>query len=96
MKWRTGFQKVEHSLGRAYETSQKILSVTDRAHALAAKGFNVVQDQLEPELCRSIGGALQTYARRRQTLANVDTNLREIGANVQRASPEYLGLWEKG
>ena len=90
MKWRTGFARAKRSLGRAYETSKKILSVTDRVHGLLSQGYNVVQDQLEPELRRSVGGALQTYARRRQTLANVDTNLREIGANVQRAFPEYL------
>ena len=91
MKWRTGFAKVKHSLGRAYETFKKVLSVIDRAHGLLSQGYNVVQDQLEPELRRSVGSALQTYARRRRTLANVDTNLREIGANVQRAFPEYLG-----
>ena len=90
MKWRTGFARAKRSLGRAYETSKKILSVTDRVHGLLSQGYNVVQDQLEPELSRSLGGALQTYARRRQTLANVDANLREIGASVQRAFPEYL------
>ena len=90
MKWRTGFQKVKHSLGRAYETSQKILSVTDRAHALAAKGFNVVQDRLEPELHQSVGGALQTYARRRQTLEDVDANVRQTGANLRQSFPEYV------
>ena len=82
MKWRTHFAKTKNLLGRAYETSQKILSVTDRAHALAAKGFNIVQDRLEPELRQTVGGALQTYTRRRQTLANVDANLREIGGNL--------------
>ena len=91
MKWSTRFGKVNRSLGRAYETSKKILSVTDRVHGLLSQGYNVVQEQLEPELRRSVGTALQTHARRRQTLANVDTNLREIGANVQRAFPEYLG-----
>ena len=91
MKWSTRFGKVKHSLGRAHETSKKVLSVTDRLHGLLSQGYNVVQDQLEPELRRSVGGVLQTYARRRQTLANVDTNLREIGANVQRAFPDYLG-----
>ena len=91
MKWRTGFAKVKHSLGRAYETSQKILSVTDRAHALVSKGYNIVQDRLEPELRQSVGGALQTYGKRRQQLANVDSNLREIGGNLRVAFPEYLG-----
>ena len=72
MKWPTRFGKVKHSLGQAYETSKKILSVTGRAHGLLSQGFSVVQDRLEPELRRSVGGALQTYARRRQTLANIE------------------------
>ena len=91
MKLSTCFAKVKHSLGRACEKSKKVLSVTDRVHGLLSQGYNVVQDQLEPELRRPVGGALYTYKRRRQTLANIDANLREIGANVQRAFPEYLG-----
>ena len=90
-KWSTRFQKVKHSLGQAYNTSQKILSVADRAHSLIARGYNVVQDQLEPEVRQSVGGALNNYARRRRQVENVDRNLREIGSNVQRAFPEYLG-----
>ena len=90
MKWRTVFQKLKHSLGRAYEASQKVLSVTDRAHALLSKGYNVAQDRLEPEFRQKVGGALQGYASRRQQLANVDTNLREIGTNLRQTFPEYL------
>ena len=90
MKWRTGFAKVKHSLGRAYEVSQKVLSVTDRTHALLARGYNAVRDQLEPEVRQPWGGALDNYARRRRQLANVDTNLREIGANLRQSFPEYL------
>ena len=90
MKWRTAAQKVKHSLGQAYETSQKVLSVTDRAHALLAKGYNVVQDRLEPDVRQCVGGALHTYARRRRQVANVDSNLREIGANLRQSFPDYL------
>ena len=90
MKWRTGFAKVKHSLHQAYNVSQKVLSVTDRAHALLARGYNVVQDRLEPEARQSLGGALNSYARRRRQVANVDTNLREIGANLRQTFPEYL------
>ena len=90
MKWRTAFAKTKHSLGRAYETSKKILSVTDRAHGLLSQGFNVVQERLEPELRQSVGSALDTYSRRRRQIANVDTNLREIGSNLRATFPEYL------
>ena len=91
MKWRTGFQKLKHSLGNAYNTSMKVLSVTDRAHALLSKGYNVAQDRLEPELRQRVGGALQGYAKRRQQISNVDANLREIGTNLRQTFPEFLG-----
>ena len=90
MKWRTAFAKTKHSLGRAYETSKKILSVTDRAHGLLSQGFNVVQERLEPELRQSVGSALDTYSRRRRQIANVDANLREIGGNLRATFLEYL------
>ena len=91
MKWRTGFAKVKHSLGRAYETSQKVLSVTDRAHALLAKAHNALGSQFEPEVRERVGGALQGYSKRRQQIANVDANLREISGNLRQAFPDYLG-----
>ena len=90
MKWRTASAKTKHSLGRAYEASKKILSVTDRAHALLSQGYNVVQERLEPEVRQSVSTALQTYSRRRQQIANVDANLREIGGNLRATFPEYL------
>ena len=69
----------------------KILSVTDRAHALLSKGYNIVADRLEPEMRQSVGGALYTYGRRRKQLANADANLRQLGSAVKEAFPEYLG-----
>ena len=90
-KWSTRFQKVKHSLGQAYNTSQKVLSVTDRAHALLARGYNVVQDRLEPEARQSLGAAPENYTRRRRQVATVDANLREIGANLRQSFPEYIG-----
>ena len=91
MKWRTGFAKVKHSLGQAYNTSMKVLSVTDRAHALLSKGYNALQTQLEPEVRERVGGALQGYSKTRQQIANVDANVREIGGNLKLAFPELLG-----
>ena len=80
----------KHSLGEAYNTSRKVLSVTDRAHALLSKGYNAIGDQLEPEVRQRVGGALQAYARRRQTIESVDANVRQIGADVRQAYPEYI------
>ena len=90
MKWRAGLAKVKRSFGQAYNVSQKVLSVTDRAHALLARGYNVVQDRLEPEARQALGGALENYTRRRRQVATVDANLREIGANLRQSFPEYL------
>ena len=90
MHWRTRFSKVKHSLGDAWNTSMKVLSVADRAHALASKGLNVLGDRLEPEVREKFGGALQTYGRRSRQIRNLDTNVREIGRQVKQQFPEYL------
>ena len=91
MHWRTRLSKVKHSLGNAWNSSMKVLSVADRAHALALKGYNVVQDRLEPDTRRAVGGALQTYALQSRRISALDTNLREVGRQARQAFPEYLG-----
>ena len=73
----------------------KWISVADRAHALLSRGFNAVEDRLEPEARQAVGRALYTYGKRRRQLANVDRNVREIRANLQRAFPVYPGSEEK-
>ena len=75
----TRFHKVKHSLGKAYDTSMKWVSVADRGHKLLSKGYSAVGDRLEPEVQDNVGGALYTYVKRRKHLANVDTNLRRVG-----------------
>ena len=90
MHWRTKFTKVKHSLGDAWNSSMNILSVADRAHALLSKGYNVVQDRLEPEMRQVVGSALQTYGRRSRQINNLDTNVKEIGRQLRQSFPEYL------
>ena len=90
MHWRTRLSKLKHSLGNAWNSSMKVLSVTDRAHALAMKGYTVVRDRLEPDTRQAIGGALQTYALQSRRTNALDTNLREVGRQVRQAFPEYL------
>ena len=68
----------------------KVLYVTDKAHALALKGYNVVQDRLEPDARRAAGGALQTYALQSRRNNALDTYLREVGRRARQAFPEYL------
>ena len=90
MKWGARFSKVKTKLGDAYSTNMKWLSVADRAHALLSKGYGAVQDRLEPEIQEKVGGALNTYTKRRKQVAALDTNLRKVGNAVQEAYPEYL------
>ena len=90
MHWRARLSKAKHSLGNAWNTSMKVLSVADRAHALALKGFNVVQDRLEPETRQAVGSALQSYALQSRRINTVDTNVREIGRQVREQFPEYM------
>ena len=90
MKWGARFTKVKHRLGDAYSTSMKWVSVADRAHALLSKGYGAVQDRLEPEVQEKVGGALDTYTKRRRQVAALDTNIRRVGTAVQEAYPEYL------
>ena len=91
MKWNTRFRKVKHSLGNAYNTSMKWVSIADRAHTLLSKGYSVIQDRLEPEIQDKVGGALQTYSKCRKQLAAVDTNTRRVAGAIKEAYPEYLG-----
>ena len=81
---------MKHSLGAAYNTSMKVLSVADRAHALLSKGVNFLGDRLEPQVREKFDGALQSYARSSSQIKNVDTNVREIGRQVKEQFPEYL------
>ena len=68
----------------------KVLSAADRAHALVSRGFNVVQDRLEPEVRQAVGSALQSYGRQSRRINALDTNVREIGRQVREQFPEYL------
>ena len=90
MHWRTRFSKAKQILGNAWNTSMKVLSAADRAHALLSKGFNVVQDRFEPEVRQAVGSALTSYGRRSRAINNLDTNVREIGRQVKQSFPEYV------
>lgn len=48
MMLRHRYHKVKHSLGQAYNTGMNILSVADRAHALAGNSFTTFGDTFDP------------------------------------------------
>ena len=87
MKWRSRIHNAKHKLECVYNTSMKWISVADRAHTLLSKGYQAIGDRLEPEVQQQVGGALQTYSKRRKQLANVDSNLRRVGSAAQEAYP---------
>ena len=68
MKWRHRYHKVKHSLGQAYNTSMKILSVADRTHALSGKLFTTFGDQLDPDMQYKMAHGLDTYAKHSRTI----------------------------
>ena len=90
MKFRHRYHKVKHSLGQAYGTGMKILSVADRIHSLAGKAFTTFSDQFDPDVQSRVAQGLDTYSKHSRTVKNVDTNLRKIGKQLQNDFPEYL------
>ena len=90
MHWRTKISKVKQSLGKAYNTSRKILSIADRAHAVFSQNFNMVQDRFDPEVRETVGSALQTYGRHSRRLNAIDASLQNLGQQVEQTFPGYL------
>ena len=82
--------KLKVSLGKAYNTTRKVLSITDRAHAFFSQNFNTVQDRFDPEMRQTIGTALQTYSRHSRRLNAIDTSVQNLRRQVQESFPEYL------
>ena len=73
------YHKVKHSLGQAYGTGMKILSVADRIHSLAGKAFTTFGDQFDPDVQSRVAQGLDTYGKTSRTIRNVDTNIRKVG-----------------
>ena len=90
MHWRTRLSKAKQSLGKAYNTSRKILSIADKAHVMFSQNFNQVQNLFDPEVRQSINSALQTYGRQSRRLNNVDASIQNFGQQVQQTFPGYL------
>ena len=81
---------MKRSLGNVYNTSRKILSVADRAHAIVAQNFDMVQDRFDPETRNTIGTALQTYGIQRKRIKTIDESLQNLGSQARQSFPEYL------
>ena len=70
---------------RAWQGSMKIMSATDKAAMLAARGLLVLGDRLDPEVRQQATRALQTYGNGRQTVQNVTDNVQRVGRAVREA-----------
>ena len=90
MHWRTKLSKAKQSLGKAYNTSRKILSIADRAHAIFSQIFDKAQDRFDPEVRQSVNSALQTYGRQSRRLNAIDASIQNLGNQVQQTFPGYL------
>ena len=90
MKFRHRYHKLKHSLGQAYGTGMKILSVADRVHSLAGKAFTTFGDQFDPDVQFRVAQGLDTYGKTSRTIKNVDTNIRKVGKQLQHEFPGYL------
>ena len=90
MHWRTKLSKAKQSLGKAYNTSRKILSIADRAHAIFSQNFDKVQDRLDPEVRQTVNSALQTYGRQSRRLNAIGASLQNLGQQVEQTFPGYL------
>ena len=87
MHWRTRLSKAKQSLGKAYNTSRKILSIADRAHAIFSQNFDKVQDRFDPEVRQTVNSALQTYGRQSKRLNDIDASIQNLGNQVQQTFP---------
>ena len=90
MHCRTKLSNAKRSLGKAYNTSRKILSIADRAHAIFSQNFDKVQDRFDPEVRQTVNSALQTYGRQSRRLNAIDASIQNLCNQVQQTFPGYL------
>ena len=68
---RHAYTRGKHLARQAWNTTERILSVADRAAVLAAKGMNHLGDRLDPNVRQTGGQALYKYFETRQKMENV-------------------------
>ena len=80
---RHAYTRGKHLARQAWNTTERILSVADRAAVLAAKGMNHLGDRLDPDVKQKGGTALYKYFETRQKMENVKDNVQKVGRALQ-------------
>ena len=63
---RHAYTRGKHLARQAWNTTERIMSVTDRAAVLAVKGMNHLGDRLDPDVRQTGGKALYKYFETKQ------------------------------
>ena len=80
---RHAYTRGKHLARQAWNTTERILSVADRAAVLAAKGMNHLGDRLDPDVRQKGGTALYKYFETRQKMENVKDNVQNVVRALQ-------------
>ena len=79
------YARLKGVAGRAWQGSLRVMSATDKAAMLAARGLLALGDRLDPEVRQQAGRALQTYTTGRQKIQNITDNVERVGRAVKEA-----------
>ena len=80
---RHAYTRGKHLARQAWNTTERVLSVTDRAAALAVKGMRYLGDRVEPQHQVTIGRGLHRYFEAREKIDNVKDNFGKVGRALQ-------------
>ena len=80
---RHAYTRGKHLARQAWNTTERVLSVADRAPALAVKGMNHLGDRLDPDMRQKGGTALYKYFETRQKVDNARDNVQRVGRALQ-------------
>ena len=80
---RHAYTRGKHLARQAWNTTERIMSVTDRAAALAVKGMHHLGDRLDGDVHQKGGTALYKYFETRQKMDNVKDNIQRVGRALQ-------------
>ena len=80
------YRRAKRFAGQAWNTTERVLSVADRAAGLAMKGMSHLGHRVEPEHRVKIGKGLVKYFETRQKLENVKDNAQRVGTAFRDAS----------
>ena len=79
------YRRAKRFAGQAWNTTERVLSVADRAAGLAVKGMTHLGHRVEPEHRVKIGKGLVKYFETRQKMEDVKDNVQRVGTAFRDA-----------